>query len=571
MLPYYSRAPDMIKHLCIALASVLTAYTVSAKNEYEDFKKSFTVFLITYAVLFLLEKLIHKSFNRNSADISSAAPGPLTVKEKLFALLTSFISITLVSTSSPLYPFNLWNDANLFFTVGRGIKSGLVLYRDMYEQKGPALYFIHAFCSLISDRTFTGVWLLETGMCFIFITFAFKTVKLFIKDTDKNNTVFITLPVCALIYVSNMFHLGDSCEELCFPLLTVVLYMSLKALRTDKTLPSYKETLIMGLICGLIFWIKYNLCAFIIGTVVFYLIYAIVTKQIKKMLMSALVFLAGFIIISLPVLIYFISNNALSDLYTSYFYNNIFVYTGISNADKPLLQRVLTGFGHVYRFDYGLLFVLCTSVVSFPFLNKKSSVYLLGTFILMMFATFNAGYSMFYYGFIFMVFTVLFMIPLSALYNDLVNSFSKGRKHVVVPQVVLCILAALVLFSGNRKLTLIGKPYSELPQAQFAEVIGSTPDARIITYDLMDLGFFTASGTQPSNKYFSYLNIINYLPELRESQDELIAEEYFDYIITYSNEYVWDGYSIIMQTEYSIPFADGKFYKYNFYLYGRTG
>lgn len=128
-----------------------------------------------------------------------------------------------------------------------------------------------------------------------------------------------------------------------------------------------------------------------------------------------------------------------------------------------------------------------------------------------------------------------------------------------------------MIFSANKKLTLIGKPYSELPQAQFAEVIGSTPDARIITYDLMDLGFFTASGTQPSNKYFSYLNIINYLPELRESQDELIGEEYFDYIITYSNEYVWDGYSIIMQTEYSIPYADGKFYKYNFYLYGRTG
>ena len=58
LLPPYSRAPDMIKHLCIALASVLTAYTVSAVNEYEDFKKSLTVFLITYAVLFLIEKLM---------------------------------------------------------------------------------------------------------------------------------------------------------------------------------------------------------------------------------------------------------------------------------------------------------------------------------------------------------------------------------------------------------------------------------------------------------------------------------------------------------------------------------
>ena len=361
----------MIKHLCIALASVLTAYTVSAVNEYEDFKKSLTVFLITYAVLFLIEKLIHRSVNRNLYDSLPEAAGPLTVKEKLFALFTSFISITLVSTSSPLYPFNLWNDANLFFTVGRGIRSGLVLYRDMYEQKGPALYFIHAFCSLISDRTFTGVWLLETGMCFVFITFAFKTVKLFIKDTEKNNTVFITLPVCALIYGSNMFHLGDSCEELCFPLLTVVLYLSLKALRNDKTLPSYKETLVMGLICGLIFWIKYNLCAFIIGTVIFYLIYTIVTKQIRKLFLSALLFLTGFILVSLPVLIYFAVNNALSDLFTVYFYNNLFVYSGVTSANKTILSRILNGFGHVYRFNYGLLFIVCGTLVSFSIKNPR--------------------------------------------------------------------------------------------------------------------------------------------------------------------------------------------------------
>lgn len=561
----------MIKHLCIALASVLAAYTVSIKNDFNDFKKSLIVFLITYAVLFLIEKLIRRSANRNLADSSSSNIGPLTIKEKVFAFFTSLICITLVSTSSPLYPFNLWNDANLFFTVGRGIKSGLVLYRDMYEQKGPLLYFIHALCALISDRTFTGVWLLEICMCFIFIVFAFKAVKLFIKDTDTNNTVFIALPVCALIYSSNMFHLGDSCEELCFPLLTIVLYLSLKALRTDKELPSYKETLVMGLICGIIFWIKYNLCAFIIGTVVFYLIYAIVIKQFKKLLLSALFFLTGFVLATLPVLIYFAVNNSLSDLFTVYFYNNIFVYSGVTGTQVSLIRRAFYGFGLVYRYNYGLLSILILSFVSLTFLNKKSSVYLLGTFILMMFASLGGSYVIFYYGFILMAFTALSMIPLSALFNDLVNAFSKSRNNTAVPGLVLCLLTSMLIISGNKNLPLIRKHYEDLPQAKFAEVISSTPDAKVLSYDLMDLGFFTASGTQPANKYFSYLNIIDELPELRESQDELIEEEYFDYIITYSDEYEWDGYSIIMNTECSIPYANGESYSYDFYLYGKTG
>ena len=128
----------------------------------------------------------------------------------------------------------------------------------------------------------------------------------------------------------------------------------------------------MGLICGLIFWIKYNLCAFIIGTVVFYLLYAIVTKQINKLLLSALYFLSGFILTTVPVLIYFALNSSLSDLFTAYFYNSIFVYSGVTGTKVSLIRRTFYGFGLVYRYNFGLLAVLIISVLSFSFLNKKT-------------------------------------------------------------------------------------------------------------------------------------------------------------------------------------------------------
>ena len=43
------------------------------------------------------------------------------------------VTMTLASTCSPLYPFNPWDDANCFFTLGRGITHGLVPYRDLAE------------------------------------------------------------------------------------------------------------------------------------------------------------------------------------------------------------------------------------------------------------------------------------------------------------------------------------------------------------------------------------------------------------------------------------------------------
>ena len=71
-------------------------------------------------------------------------------------LLTAWAMITLCSRSSPLYPLNDWDDVNCFFTVGKAMFSGRVLYRDIYEQKGFLLYVVYGLAWLISRRSFFG-------------------------------------------------------------------------------------------------------------------------------------------------------------------------------------------------------------------------------------------------------------------------------------------------------------------------------------------------------------------------------------------------------------------------------
>ena len=71
------------------------------------------------------------------------------------------LMLLFASQCSPLYPINLWDDANCLLTVGRVMRRGGVLYRDIYEQKGPLLYLIHALAACISDTSFWGVYALE--------------------------------------------------------------------------------------------------------------------------------------------------------------------------------------------------------------------------------------------------------------------------------------------------------------------------------------------------------------------------------------------------------------------------
>ena len=59
---------------------------------------------------------------------------------------------------------------------------GVVVYSEIYEQKGILLYFLHGIASIISYDSFLGVWVLEVIFFAVFLYFAAKTILLFIDD-----------------------------------------------------------------------------------------------------------------------------------------------------------------------------------------------------------------------------------------------------------------------------------------------------------------------------------------------------------------------------------------------------
>ena len=77
----------------------------------------------------------------------------------LFCLLCSLAVLAVCSRSSPLYATNDWVDANIYFTIGRGMHQGLMPYRDLLDHKGPLLYLLHWAAAAVSSTSFFGVWL----------------------------------------------------------------------------------------------------------------------------------------------------------------------------------------------------------------------------------------------------------------------------------------------------------------------------------------------------------------------------------------------------------------------------
>lgn len=236
------------------------------------------------------------------------------IKDKLKYILPIFIIslifITIGSKNSPLYLLNDWYDAQAFMTMGKGLINGLIPYKDLFEQKGPILYFIYAIANLISTKSFIGVYIIEVLSFTTFLTLIRKTINLFFKD--KYSIPSISILAFAIMLLRPFGH-GGSAEELCLPFFSYSIYSMLKYLKTGSI--TNKEIIINGIMAGIVLWIKYTLLGFhfILAATFFFVNFF--KHDYKNAFKSAFIYLLGMGIVTIPVLIFFIVNGAIKELF----------------------------------------------------------------------------------------------------------------------------------------------------------------------------------------------------------------------------------------------------------------
>lgn len=503
----------------------------------------------------------------------------LTRFELIFIILAATLTITVVSACSPLYPYNPWDDVNVFFVLGRGIIHGKVPYRDLFDHKGPLLHFIYALAALVSERSFTGVWIVECILASVYSVFSWKIVKLF-AETRKHNIVLMLL-FPGIIYSMGIFNFGGNSEELCFPVITVMLYFGLRAIVSGDGLPKNNEAVICGVLTGVLFWIKYSFLGFVLGFCIYILLDAIKHKDFKRLWSLVWRFLLGFVLISVPILAYFLFNNSISYLWDAYFRVNLFLYHKTSApglAGIPVIKNIYipimcTVFTIKTDYTFGILMLLSALSVFFigKKLRKKTIALLLITFIFSEGLIFSKTTFIYYYGYILCYGFCMGLIPCVGLLNKLEKMYKKDPHFIPVLSSV--VLVALYCFSlvNSKNMYLIFRSKQILPQFQLAETIIKTPDAKVLIYDTTDGGYYTAAGILPANRYFCFLNIEDNYPDILEEQDRLIEEGYFDYIITtYYFEENWDNYEFVQEATGTYVNYDRTSYYEGFKLYKRV-
>lgn len=515
----------------------------------------------------------HKNAGNQCAGKQSAVTG-VSKREAgfafFFSLLTATALLLICTKSSVLYPFNDWVDANCYFSVGKSMMNGKVLYRDIYDHKGPLLYTMHAFAWLISRDTFFGVFLFEIISFSLYLLSVYFILRLYV-----GKIALPALPVLGALLLSAMsFSHGDSAEEFCLPLLSWSLYGLLNYFknrypeRIDR-----KELVIHGVLAGCVLWIKFTMLGFHFAWMVILLLVRISRKDWKAFWLDGLTFLGGMLLATIPWIVYFGWHHALWDWIGGYIYNNVFVYTvedqvNILTTLKSIVRNTAITF--LENGQYAVLTVI--GMLWFWFGGKKPVMQKIGMGLLAVMTAVGTYWGTqayyHYYGFILGVFAVLGMIPLLSVLErlwerDARQDKREKRKQLLVPAWAAC-LAAGLLFSYFRSsnVYLLGFPKEEMVQYKFKKVIEETENPTLLNYGFLDGGFYTVCNIVPTCKYFAKFNIP--LDEIYQSQEDLILYGQVDYVVTRNFELdeKYEKYELAAEDHFWFEGVDYPYYLY---------
>lgn len=466
----------------------------------------------------------------------------------IILLLSSITAITLFSKSSFLYPINDWVDANDYHTIGKSILYGYVPYRDLFDHKGPILYFLHAFNGFVSFRSFVGIYILEIISCFLFLKFSYNSISLF----SNRNAIAIMPVVAFVIYSAWCFEQGDSAEEFCLPALAYGLWVGLKCTK-NASLLSKKDGIFVGLCIGWIFWIKYSILGFYVGFCLFFAAYCIYKRQIRELAVNMKNIAAGFILISIPVIFYFVWNGAVGDLIQVYFHDNIFLYNA-TGEDVPFVKRLFEiGWYGAYCRDFIFFLLLIASLAVVARNGRISIIFYFTCFVFSSLFAYIPQTIYVYYTLPLSIF-----VPLGAVV--LFPLLQQGNKAFSVSLVV--ILCVAIMFSCLN-FQIILQPKASRPQYKFKEIICQKDNPTLLNYEFGDMGLFAVCGILPSNKYF-FASHLNH-DYIMSKQDEVIRNGEVDFIVT--KRYAPDSYPTfpnyeMVAEEYYINWYRGPEYMY---------
>ncbi|RJQ35895.1 hypothetical protein C4559_06055 [Candidatus Microgenomates bacterium] len=361
--------------------------------------------------------------------------------EFYYLLITSFIFFLLRLPS--LFEPYWYGDEGIYQTIGIAMRAGRLLYRDIWDNKPPLLYFLYSIFN--SDQFMLRLVSLIFGLLSV-VAFFYLSKKLF-NDTLGGKIPFFVTSLYAFLFSIPLIE-GNIANSENFMLLPIILsgFIVYKITQTchsresrlnrdDSRIrfrPCQNDILLItsGILLSIAFLFKivaiFDTAAFFIFLFIIGIKDLAILKDRKQLILSVLNLLplaAGFIIPIFLTFVFFFLNGALKDFLSASFSQNV----------------GYVGYGNQFLFPQGLLVLKLTILSLFLLflLIKRKAISQSTLFILiwLAFSIFNAFFSQRPY-----IHYLLVLLPSFCLLFGLVFFDKRYQKLTFVISIIFCVI-----------------------------------------------------------------------------------------------------------------------------------
>lgn len=471
----------------------------------------------------------------------------------LWCAATAFLLLLICSRSSFLYPCNDWNDANSYFTMGKGMMNGQIIYRDLYDQKGPYLYLVYGIAYLLCHDSFAGVFVFEIIAITAFLYSCHKLMNLY---CSKQLSILLLPLLGAGILSSKSFYWGGAAEEFCLPLLGFSFYYSVRYFKeqTDE-IPALKMILINGILAGIIMQVKYTMLGFYFAFLAMMAFAFLAKKDFKGFFKGCFTFLGGMLLTAIPWLLFFGFNGALDDWYQCYIYNNVFLYSNLQEEGNGLFQRIydlakilywlildnLSYFGFII---IGMLGLLLSFKVRW---YEKINLLLLTSFLFV--GIYVGGSVLPYYSIPLTVFAVLGFAFIGSILQRFLSE--KALTKCLPAFMIITVVCGMVFsYTASMNSYFMKQDKDSYFLYRFKDIVLQEENPTLLNIGCLDAGLYTVTEVVPTCRFFQ----TNGIPfdEMFAEQERYVAEGATQFVIA-RDDYpacIWEHYELVGEEPY---------------------
>ena len=436
-------------------------------------------------------------------------------------LITILAMMFFAFNNSPLVE-RMGEDGGMYLLMGRNITEGGVLYRDLFDHKGPIIFFLNALPQLFIKGPL-GVWILEVIFMAICLCLLYKIAYKLLK----NNSAFIP-PILYLFISCSLFNGGNYTEEYSNLFCIVALYIFVNWIESIERDISNRQALILGVSLAVVFFTRPNNIAIILCVMV-YLFISILKKSSKKVLLYVTFCMIGIAIVSGIIMFYHIMQGTVNDmLYATILHNMNYCREGLKEIQGD--HFILSTFRKWLLFIYAIIVYAIIKCLRNK--DKKYAYFLIFSSIVILLSILISGREYKYY--------LLLATPIMALCFMLIfvhgskelNRYLKKSWRNVVIFILILFGLDIFLFVNPVKIKENINHYKEA-SVELGSYIPKSDCDKVFGYNVPAMWYYLTDIT-PCYKYYTMQEwMAKTNPQIKENINEFVLEERPTWIITY--------------------------------------